>query len=187
MNFFSKLESWEVWAFLICALILGVHFGRKIDFENMFKADSPTPVHMGGNVRYANNLKDVSVVNIPPYVYESLQADTQFKRYLTGNHKYILTFTYPGCPYSRAYQHAFKELFSKQGFDEYYRKRVITVGRYTSVSCPGHQTMECATGWIFHTCFGGLCILNPQRKQAVVDNSQNARQLADLLDKYREW
>ena len=187
MEFFSKVESWEVWVFLICALFLGVHFGRQIDFENMFKEDSPTPVHMGGNIRYAKNLKEVSVVDIPPYVYESLAQDTKFKRYLTGTHQYILTFTYPGCPYSRAYQHAFRELFVNRGFEEYYRKRVITVGRTTSVSCPGHQTMECATAWIFQNCFGGLCILNPQRKQAVVDNSQNAKQLGDLLEKYREW
>lgn len=187
MNFFSKIEGWEVWFLLICGLILGTHFARQIDFENMFTKESPTPVHMGGNLRYAGNLKEVQVVNIPPAVYESLQEDTKFKRYLTGNHKYILTFTYPGCPYSRAYQRAFKELFTKRGFDEYYRKRVITVGKRTSVSCPGSQTMDCATAWIFQNCFGGLCILNPQRKQAVVDHSQNARQLADLLEKYREW
>ncbi len=186
-NFFSQVESWEVWVFLICVLVLGTHFGRQIDFENVFKKDSPVPVHMGGSVRSFGNLRDVKVVNIPPYVYESLNEDTRFKRYLTGNHKYILFFTYNGCPYARAYKHAFNELFNERGFDEYYRKRVITVGRTTSASCPGHQTLECATLWIFQNCFGGLCILNPARKQAVVDNSQNARQLADLLAKYEEW
>ncbi len=187
MKFLSQLESWEVWAFLICALFLSVHFGRQIDFENMFKKDAPVPVHMGGKVRAIDNLPEVKVVNIPPYVYESLDADTRFKQYLTGNHKYILFFTYNGCPYARAYKRAFKELFDERGFDEYYRKRIITVGRTTSASCPGRQSMECATLWIFQNCFGGLCILNPQRKQAVIDNSQNARQLADLLEKYREW
>ncbi len=187
MNFFSKLESWEVAILVICIAVLAVHFGKKIDFENAFKKDSPTPVHMGGNQRYAGNLKKVQAVKIPAYVYESLEQDSQFKRYLTGNHKYILMFTYPGCPYSRSYTHAFKYLFQERGFDEYYRKRVITVGRSTSVSCPGHQDMNCATAWIFQNCFGGLCILNPQRREAIVDNSQDARQLDALLEKYREW
>ncbi len=187
MNFFSRLENWEVWAILISALILGTHFGRKIDFENMWKPDSATPVHMGGAIGNYGSLKNVTVVDIPPYVLESLQQDTQFKRYLTGNHKYILTFTYPGCPYSRAYQHALKQLFTNYGFAEYYRKRIVTVGKTTSVACPGHQDMKCATAWIFEHCFGGLCLINPQRKQAVVDRSQNPHQLGDLLDKYREW
>ncbi|WP_428075640.1 hypothetical protein [Candidatus Avelusimicrobium luingense] len=186
-NFLSQINGWEVIVFLVCALILGAHFGRQIDFENMFKKDSPVPVHMGGSVRYAKNIANVQVVNIPQTVYDSLAQDTRFKRYLTGNHKYVLLFTYPGCPYSRAYKRAFDTLFSQRGFDEFYRKRIITVGRTTSVSCPGHQSMDCATAWIFQNCFGKLCILNPQRKQAVADSSQNAGQLADLLEKYREW
>lgn len=186
-NFLSQINGWEVVVFLVCALILGAHFGRQIDFENMFKKDSPVPVHMGGDIRYAHAVKDVQVVSIPSWVFDSLEQDTRFKRYLTGNHKYVLLFTYPGCPYSRAYKQAFDTLFSEQGLAEYYRKRIITVGRTTSVSCPGHQSADCATIWIFQNCFGKLCILNPKRKQAVVDGSQNAKQLEDVLQKYREW
>ena len=187
MRFWEQVESWEVICFLGCALFLAIYFGQKIDFENMFRKDSPTPVHMNGNVGYSRQLSQVQVLPIPPNVYESLDRDTKFKRYLTGNHKYVLFFTYPGCPYARAYTNAFKKLFAADGFEEYYRKRIITVGRTTSVSCPGHRDMNCATAWVFQTCFGKLCILNPQRKQVVVDASQNAHQLEVLLEKYKEW
>jgi hypothetical protein len=187
MNYFSKIERWEVIVFLVCAVILGAYFVQQIDFENMLKKDSPVPVHMGGEVRPSRPLSDVEVISVPPYVYESLKEDTRYRRYLTGNHKYILLFTYPGCGYSRAYTHALKQLFQERGFDRYYRKRIITVGQRTSASCPDPTSAECATMWIFENCFGELCILNPQRKEVVVDHSQKAGQLAELLEKYREW
>ncbi len=187
MRFLDQVESWEVWLTLACVLFFGVYFYNKLDIENMFKADSPVPVHMGGGLRDAGPLPRITTVFIPDYVYDSLQRDSQFKRYLTGNHKYVLFFTYPGCPYSRAFKKAFKYLFAERGFDEYYRKRIITVGRTTSVSCPGGHDMNCATAWVYDTCFGNLCIFNPLLRQVVVDPSQNARQIEKLLETYKEW
>ena len=187
MRFLDQVESWEVLLLAGCLLFLGVFFGHKIDFENMLKTDSPTPVHMGGGLATSVHFEGESVLDIPDYVYDSLERDTQFKRYLTGNHKYILFFTYPGCPYARAFARAFKKLFSEDGFAQYYRKRIITVGRFTSVSCPGHTDMNCATAWVYQNCFGNLCIFNPLRRQVVVDSSQSARQLEVLLEKYKEW
>ena len=187
MSFLDQVESWEVVLFAGCLLFFGVYFGQQMDFENMLKKESATPVHMNGDIRPSRPLSQVAVLPIPSHVYESLEKDKKFERYLTGNHKYILFFTYPGCPYARAYTAAFKRLFAEEGFDEYYRKRVITVGRTTSVSCPGHRDLNCATAWVYQVCFGNLCIFNPQRRQVVVDSSQNARQLETLLDKYKEW
>ena len=185
-NFFSQVEHWEVWLFLICALILGTHFGRQIDFENIFKKDSPVPVHMGGTIQPTTPLSKVAVVNIPNEIYDTLPQDSKYERYLTGNHKYILLFTYDGCPYARAYHHAFKHAFEKLEFAEYYRKRIINVGRVVSVGCPV-GLMDCASLWVTRQCLGKICIFNPQRKQVVVDNSQNAEQLPKLLEKYKEW
>lgn len=187
MRFIDQVESWEVWLTLACLLFFGVYFGHKIDFENMLKKDSPVPVHMGGGIQPTVGLGGVHTVSIPGYVYDSLEHDKTFKRYLTGNHKYILFFTYPGCPYSRAFKRAFKYLFSQRGFEQYYRKRIITVGRFTSVSCPGHQGLHCATAWVYEHCFGNLCIFNPLRRQIVVDSTQNARQIEPLLQTYQEW
>jgi len=187
MRFIDQVESWEVIAFLVCALILGGYFVRQIDFENIFQKDSPTPVHMGGELQPSHAISEVQVLPIPDSVYESLETDTKFKRYLTGNHKYVYFFTYQGCPYARAFTSAFKRLFEKDGFDKYYRKRIQIVGRSTFVSCPGHRDMNCATAWVYQTCFGKLCIFNPLRRQVVVDGTQNAGQIEALLEKYREW
>lgn len=187
MRFIDQVESWEVITFIVCALIFAVYFGQKIDFENLLKKDSATPVHIGGKIGSKSKLPGVEVLNIPDTVYASLDRDTQFKRYLTGNHKYVFLFTYPGCPYARAFSDAFKRLFEQDGFDQYYRKRVQNVGRTTTVSCPGHRDMNCATAWVYQHCFGGLCIFNPVRRQLVVDKSQNAKQIEALLTTYKDW
>ena len=186
MRFIEQVESWEIVSLLIGLLFLAAYFGQKIDFENMFKKDSPLPVHMTGEILPFAELPDVKIVPIPDSVYTSLQRDTAFKKYLTGNHKYILTFTYPGCPYSRAFDQAFKHLFTEKNFAEYYRKRIINVGRTTMVTCPAHER-TCATLWVYQNCFGNLCIFNPRLRQAVVDSSQNAQQIEMLLTKYKEW
>ncbi len=187
MSFMDQVESWEVVAFLLCALVLGSYFASKVDWENLLQKDSPTPVHMGGELQPSHAITGIQVVPIPDSVYESLETDTKFKRYLTGNHKYVYFFTYPGCPYARAFTNAFKQLFEKDGFSEYYRKRIQTVGRTTSISCPGHRDLNCATAWVYHMCFGKLCIFNPVRRQVVVDGTQNARQIEALLERFREW
>ena len=187
MRFWDQVESWEIILFVGCLAFVALYFGQQVDFENIFKKESATPVHMSGNVTSSRSLPQVEVLSIPQYVYDTLDRDDQFKRYLTGNHKYVFFFTYPGCRYSRAYTNAFQYLFEEKNFEEFYRKRIISVGRTTSVSCPGHRDMNCATAWMYQACFGKLCIINPQRKQVVVDASQNAQQLEPLLEKYKEW
>lgn len=187
MRWIDQVEAWEVIAFVVCILVFAVYFGHKIDFENVLKKDSPVPVHMQGQIARGAALPGVQVVNIPDTVFESLEQDTEFKRYLTGNHKYVFLFTYPGCPYARAFSNAFKRLFEEEGFDEFYRKRIQPVGRTTMVSCPGHRDMNCATAWVYQNCFSKLCIFNPVRRQAVVDSSQNANQIEALLEAYKEW
>lgn len=187
MKWLAEVEGWEVLLLAGCLLFLGIYFGRQIDFENMFKKEAASPVHMGGKVAYGPDLQQVKVAAIPDFVYQSLEKDSQFKRYLTGNHKYVFMFTYPGCPYARAFYRTFQELFVGKDFGQYYRKRVITVGRTTTVSCPGGHDMLCATAWVYQQCFGNLCIFNPSRRQVVVDSSHSAQQIEPLLTRYREW
>ena len=187
MKWLNQIESWEVWLLAGCILFFAVYFGQQIDFENAFKKEAPAPVHMGGEIFPIAYLQHVEVAPIPAFVYESLEKDTRFKRYLTGNHKYVFMFTYPGCPYARAFYRAFQELFEEKEFAQYYRKRVITVGRTTTVSCPGGRDMNCATAWVYRNCFGNLCIFNPVRRKVVIDRSHSARQIEPLLTKYQEW
>lgn len=186
MRLIDLIKSRELIGMLICLLLLAVYFGHKMDWENILQKSSPVPIHMGKTAAKPP-LPSVEVLPIPDRVYKSLPTDGQFKRYLTGNHKYVFFFTYSGCPYARAFTTAFERLFSKDGFAEYYRKHIITVGRTTSVSCPGHRDMNCATAWVYQTCFGKLCIFNPQRHEVVVDSSQNASQIEKLLEYYKEW
>ena len=187
MTFLKQVNAWEIIVFLICALFLSNYACNRFDLINRLRPTAAEPVHMGGNVGNEKNLRQVQVVNIPDYVYDSLEVDTRFKLYLTGNHKYIFLFTYPGCPYARAYSGALQHAFENEGFSSYYRKRIFNVGRSSLVSCPGRMNTTCATMWLYQTCFGNLCVFNPVRKQVVVDKSQQATQLGALLDIYKEW
>jgi len=186
MRFWEQVESWEVICLVGGLAFLALYFGQRIDFEDLLKKDSPVPVHMEGKIASSRNLPGVEMQPIPDFVYASLQTDTKFKKYLTGNQKYVFLFTYTGCPYARAFSATLERLFSQKGLGEYYRKHIVHVGRSTTVVCPGHA-MNCATQWVFQTCFGNLCIFNPAHRQVVVDHSQNAGQIELLLDKYKEW
>ena len=186
MSFFEQVEGWEVACLIGGLVFLGFYVGQRVDWEDMLRPRASAPVHMEGKISSSAKLAQVEVLPIPDSVYTSLQTDTKFKQYLTGNQKYVFLFTYTGCPYARAFSDTLGRLFAQKNFGEYYRKHVIHVGRSTTVSCPGH-VMHCATAWVYQTCFGNLCIFNPSRRQVVVDHSQNARQLESLLDKYKEW
>ncbi len=187
MSFWQQVEDWEICLFVICVLAISVYAWKTVDFENIMKKDSPVPVHMGGSFKPNHKLQNITHENIPDYVYQSLDKDKQFKRYLVGNHKYIFLFTYPGCPYSRHYSQSFKHAFNTLGFGEYYRKRIQITSAKRRISCPAGFTQGCATVWFFQKCFGNLCLFNPQRKQVIIDYSHNAQQLPDLLETYKEW
>lgn len=186
MSFWQQVEEWEICLFVICVLAILVYVWKNVDLENAFKKDSPVPVHMGGKAQYNPKLQQVTLEKIPDYVYATLDEDSKFKRYVTGNHKYIFLFTYPGCPYSRHYSQSFKHAFDTLGFGEYYRKRIQITAHKRMVSCPDGYS-GCATLWFFQKCFGNLCLFNPQRKQVIIDSSHNANQLPDLLEAYKEW
>ncbi len=178
MRLKEQLLKMETWVFLICAFSLGMYCFDKLDISNWLKWDSSTPVHMGGSVGNTAQLKEVSVLDIPDEVYQSLKRDTHFKRYLTGNHKYVLLWTFAS---RRHFIEEFKYISSD--FSAYYRKRITgELGRSASPDC-----IHCASSWIFEHCFRYVCILNPQRKQVVVDKSEDTRQLPVLLEAYKEW
>lgn len=181
MRLKEQLQKGETWVFLICAFSLGMYCFDKFDVSNLVKWDSSTPVHMGGSVGDTTQLKEVSVLNIPDEVYQSLNGDSHFKRYLTGNHKYILLWTF-SAPYYRPYTEAFERTFPL--FSAYYRKRVEAEMGPAGVMVGCGQR---ASQWLLKNCFEHVCILNPQRKQVVVDKSKDARQLPILLEAYKEW
>ncbi|MBR4354957.1 MAG: hypothetical protein IKP96_00030 [Elusimicrobiaceae bacterium] len=185
MNFWKKIESWELWLLVGSVLVLGLYAWQYFDLENLLKPQSPTPVHMGGNIMPGKDLPQTQIVDIPDYVYDTLNIDTTFKRYLTGNHKYVLVFVYPRCSYSL--HRTLEYLFRQEGWTEYYRKRIINTGAAVTWSCPSSLYKQCATNWVYQNCLTKVCIFNPQRKQAVIDSSQDARQLNHLLEKYKEW
>ena len=180
----QPIERWEIYVFLGAVFFMGMYLYNHVDFEDLFRPQAPTPMHMSGKVQKSTPLKNVEVVDIPAAVYASFEQDASGSKYLQGNEKYILMISTDSCPYARAFKNAFKTLFKEGGYKEFYRKHIFEVGRSYVITC---STENCAKMWIFSHCGGGFCIVNPKLKKAVIDNSQDAAQIARTLEKYKEW
>ena len=174
------------WRDLTLALVLILcTIGYNLDWENILEPDSPTPVHMNGKIAKAKPLTNVTVEKIPQAVYDSLQANKKYARYVTGNKKYILVVTFGSKPNKKAFTQALDRLFKEEGFQEYYRKRIIDLGNSWLSSC--NLTETCPELWINKYCSQKVCLIHPQQKQAVMDSSGDVTQLKQLLEKYKEW
>lgn len=134
----------------------------------------------------SGGLKNVKTVTIPQKVYDGIKDNGEYKEYLFGNKKHVFMVTFTGCPYARAFRQQLEQLFNYGDYADYYEKDIIPVGQGVSVSCNSNH-MNCPKAWLFANCGEGICILNPVTRQAVIDNSQNPRQIEALLDRYKEW
>ncbi len=124
-------------------------------------------------------LKNVQIVSIPDAVY---RAGGDFSQYLNGDKKRIFMLALPGCPYSRAFRRKLDALFASSDYKNYYTRDIVNVGSSETVFC-----RNCPKEWLFDHCGEGICIIDPQTRQAVIDNSQNSAQLAVLLERFKEW
>lgn len=131
-------------------------------------------------------LKDIKTAAIPQKVYDGIKDNAEYKEYLLGNKKHVFMVTFTGCPYARAFRQQLERLFSYGDYSDYYEKEIIPVGQGVSISCNSDH-MNCPKAWLFKHCGEGICIINPVTRQAVIDNSQNARQIEALLDQYKDW
>lgn len=131
-------------------------------------------------------LKNIKTVNIPQKVYDGIKDNGDYKEYILGNKKHVFMVTFTGCPYARAFRQQLERLFSYGDYSDYYDKDIIPVGQGVAVSCNASH-MNCPKAWLFDKCGEGICIINPVTRQAVIDNSQNPRQIEALLDQYKDW
>ena len=178
-----KIDTWEIFALIFCVLIFGSFIKNAVDIEDLLRPAATEPVHLQGKVG-PQTLQKVREVDIPRDVYASISQNPDASKYLQGNEKYILMIATSSCPYARAFKNEFKRLFKEENYKEYYRKHIFNVGRSWVVTC---NSETCPKMWIFNTCGAGICIINPKLKKAVVDNSQNAAQIPQLLEKYKDW
>lgn len=181
---FDKIDTWEIFALIIGVVIFGSYISKNVDFEDMLRPQPSEPIHLKGKVASSVPLNKIKVVDIPKEVYDSIPHNPSGAKYLQGNEKYILMIATSTCPYARAFKNAFKKLFKQEGYKEYYRKHIFNVGRSWVVTC---NSETCPKMWIFQNCGAGLCIIHPQKKKAIIDNSQDASQIPLLLEKYKEW
>lgn len=96
----------------------------------------------------------------------------------------MLIASFAGTPPLDTFKKELNRLLKEEGYNSYYRRHIFDFTRGYSWSC---DRMECAEKWVDEHCTKGVCIIQPQKKQAVIDKSGDVKQLAVLLEKYKEW
>lgn len=174
----------ELIIFLLALASIAVYIYKHIDW------DKPK-IHVISAVQVNNKMvpvSEVKVVQIPQATYDSMKDNPQWAHHLSGNKKRVLLMTWNGCPYARAYHAALDRAFGKSGiFNRYYIKDIEVTGQSVSGNCRGELAEHCPLVWIMNNCMGGICIINPLTKEAIVDRSQNAKQILPILMAYATW
>ncbi len=180
----TKGSAVEIIILILCILGLVAYFAASVDWENTLKPMPKTPVHMNGKIAKTAPLTNVKVETIPPAVYDAMNWDHKYEKYLTGNQKWIIVISFTNQPRPHEFSQELSRLFQEKGYGEYYRKRVINLGNRYQWSC--HRE-NCPISWLYKYCMKAVCIIQPQKRQAVIDTSLDKNQLALLLEKYKEW
>ena len=169
----------------VCVLLLAIGGLSQVDWENVLQPEPSSPVYLNGKIAPGPDVPDTKLVTIPDEVYESMAYDKKMARYLSGNQKYVLVVTFGNQPNPTIFKRQLDYLFQEKGYQKYYRKHLINLGNRWYVSCRRHQT--CSELWIDQNCAKKVCIIQPQKRQAIIDSSANENQLEKLLSKYKEW
>lgn len=88
----------------------------------------------------------------------------------------------PGCPYSRAFRRKLDAVFASSNYKDYYTRDIVNIG-HSEMVC----YRNCPKEWLFDHCGEGTYIIDLQKRQAVIEHSQNSAQLAFLLEQFKEW
>lgn len=166
----------------VLVLVLAIFFNRPVKWAEQI---GQKPVQEGFAPKPMTLLR-VDNVKIPQEVYDGIATNSKYQEIITGSKKQVVVVIFTGCPYARAFKQELNRLFAQGDFSNYYDKTVIDVGRTSWVNCH-NETGKCPTSWIFDVCGSGICIVNPAQRKAVVDASQNARQIGTLLEHYKNW
>lgn len=128
-------------------------------------------------------LAHTKLVSIPASVYNGIKSNPAYKQYLSGNKKYVVQIMNPTCPYARALRTRVWQLLRDE-YGDYYDEGVIKVRGAVSLSCNGAE--NCPTFWIFDHC-SGLCLINPNTRQAVVYSSRETQPVEAILERFKNW
>ena len=165
-----KGASFMAYFLFLCVLTAGLFmlFPDKVPVENpaLAKGDLKGALLGGGKVK-----------NIPQEVYDSIENNSEFSQYLQGPKKHVFTLSLRGCPYAKAFANAIDQAFLEEEIATAYQKDIVPIGRSEYLNCNGKQ---CPRMYLFNTCGQGLCIINPAKRQIVVEKSRSKERAARL-------
>lgn len=168
--------------FALALVGLGVYCYKHIDWDRPQKQNISF-VQLNKKII---PLQEVYAEQIPQAVYDGIGNNATYKEFLLADRKQVVLITWNGCPYARAFRQALDQAFKSTNLKDFYKENVVEVPQSSSYSC-NSDNLNCPQAWVMNHCAGGFCIINPQTKEAIVDKSQNARQILPLLAFYMVW
>ncbi len=172
---------------LVCLGLLAIYVYKHID-KNPAKHKRIYTVEIEGR---KIPIREVQALEIPQKVYEGMDSNPKWKEYLLGKKKQVILFTWDGCPYKRAYRDKFDKIVKRPEISKNFTTTVIvtekTVMGHCSFDEKNYHGQSCPAMWLVSNCVGGVCIINPKTREAIVDFSRNPEQLAALLEHYTYW
>ena len=178
-----KKHAVELYILLICLTGIGYHIYTHIDW-NPPKKRTISNVQINGKIM---PIAQVQAEQIPQAIYDGISSNGTYKEFITGDKKQVVLFTWDGCPYARAFSSALETMFQQKYVRNFYQKNIVHVPQSSTLSCNNGTNLHCPQVWLMQHCGNGLCIINPKTKEAIIDTSQNAKQILPLLAAYAKW
>ena len=189
-NWTWKDQLWDS-LFYLFAFSLVFGFFLRSDGTNVSSVNVSSVKVNGQVIR----VKEVKVIPIPPEIYKSMKDNpSEWSYYLTG-HKKLVLLKLRGDVICSATAQGKSLLELEQDFKKYpklnkaYFKYFETLPEYEQAEgpkCKGPFAHFCPKNWFKDNC-PMVCIINPNTREMIVDNSKDANQILPLLRAYADW
>lgn len=132
----------------------------------------------------ASYVRRMSPQRIPHEVYEASVQNNSWRNILHADRKVAFLVTPENKPYLPQFKYELVQVLKDIGMRRIYSREI------KRLIPPAHQdcmNKPCAHVYLMQTCGEDFCIINPSRREIVVDRSHNPRIAAALLHKYKNW
>ena len=131
-------------------------------------------------------VSNVHAEKIPQAIYDGISDNPQYKEFFLGNKKHIVMLTWDGCPYRVAFKNKVKQALAHPALKKKYNMDIVPTGQTFYADCNSNH-LNCPTVWVANHCMGSICIINPQTKEAIIDDSHDPEQILPLAAAYVNW
>ena len=131
-------------------------------------------------------LTGVHAEKIPQAIYDGMSDNSQYQEFFLGDKKHIVMLTWDGCPYRVAFKNKVQHALAHPALKKKYNMDIVPTGQTFYADCNSNH-LNCPIVWVANHCMGNICIINPQTKEAIIDDSHDPEQILPLAAAYVNW